>query len=187
MTEQAHAHNEVTHRNTCCKDHLKAVRVPFDDKLPYNKHKSFLFFFLLFPSFFSFQTRAPGLLNSRKLGVKRWLLLMIFFPILPLIRCNHRRCSKIVTVMSWPPRLLLGTHNSLPVSLQNSVLCSRSFPCRCCRASVAMLLFRCIAILHANVVIVALMSPCRCRPTIVPRLIVLMVPLQSRALAKGCG
>jgi hypothetical protein len=38
MTEQADAHNEVTHRNTFCKGHLKAVRVPFEDKLSYNKH-----------------------------------------------------------------------------------------------------------------------------------------------------
>jgi len=50
----ADAHNEVT-IITLCKD-LKAVSAPFEDKLPYNKHKSFLFFpfsfLLLFLPFF---------------------------------------------------------------------------------------------------------------------------------------
>ena len=49
----ADAHNEVT-LITFCKD-LKAVPVPFEDKLPYNKHRSFLLFSLFsFSLFFSF-------------------------------------------------------------------------------------------------------------------------------------
>ena len=42
MTEQVDAHNEVT-TITLYRD-LKAVTVPFEGKLSYNKHKSFLFF-----------------------------------------------------------------------------------------------------------------------------------------------
>ena len=39
VIEQADAHNEVA-LITFCKDHLKAVTVPFEDKQSYNKHKS---------------------------------------------------------------------------------------------------------------------------------------------------
>jgi len=60
MTEQVDAHNEVT-LITFCKDHLKEVTVPFEDKLPYNKHKPYLFLLLFtpfsplfFPPFFLF-------------------------------------------------------------------------------------------------------------------------------------
>ena len=57
MTEQVDAHNEVT-LITFCKNHLKAVGVPFEDELPYNKHKYFLFFpSFIFPVFVNYGSR----------------------------------------------------------------------------------------------------------------------------------
>ena len=67
MTEQVDAHNEVT-LITLCRD-LKAVTVPFEGKLSYNKHKSFLFF----PSIFflhSFPSFSFFLLFNRKTEVR---------------------------------------------------------------------------------------------------------------------
>jgi hypothetical protein len=77
MTEQADAHNEV-----------KAVRVPFEDKLSYNKHESFLFFFLSF--FLSLCLNPPpksGAIQD-EMGKPRslWTLSVLVLPIPALSR-----------------------------------------------------------------------------------------------------
>ena len=68
MTEHADAHNEVTLISSY-KDHLIAVTVPFEDQLPYNKHKYFLFF--SFHDYVACQA-AYLLLNTRP-KIENWL------------------------------------------------------------------------------------------------------------------
>ena len=78
------AHNEVT-LISFCKDHLKAVAVPFEGKLPYNKHKSFssIFFFRHFVT----TGVLPLLLAASPSGVHGMLL---------------RQCSRGMILMLVP-------------------------------------------------------------------------------------